>query len=155
VQKHSKLKKAGIVLLILAIPLTLLFVDWFVYPLKTTHPNYSDVNRVFNKMTFPSDWKVVSTSENKGTAGRACPIESESVCYHKSVTYQVPIGLTNDAIQKILEQTGCPSPAFSETNSDTPGRSFVNYRCSIDAVEVTGTLYKKQSNWEASFYVST
>lgn len=153
--RHKKLKKVIEIAAIISIPIILLSIDWFIYPFQTKHPNFSDVNRVFNKMTFPSDWKVVSTSENKGTAGRTCPIESESKCFHKGVIYQIPVNTDQKTIEAILRLTGCPSPIFTD-NKPVGSYPYTNFQCSIDATTVDGGIKKISNNyWELSVYVST
>lgn len=128
-------------------------IDAFVYPFSTTHPNFSDVERVFNKMQFPADWKEVEASENRGTAGRSCPIESSTTCYHKRVLFSVENDLSKEEIEKILMMTGCPAASYTE-NNPKGGIAYDNYSCSVDGVVVSGTLYKKTPSWEASFSVT-
>jgi len=124
-----------------------------VYPLTTTHPNFSDVERVFNKMQFPGGWKEIDSSENRGVAGRLCPIESSTKCYHKRKLFKVENNTTQQYLGTIIKTTGCPSVSYSDemVGGGTP---YSNYTCSIEGLTVSGTLYKRPSGWEASFSVS-
>jgi len=46
--------------------LGLAYIHLAVYPFTSQKPNFADVERVFNKMQFPSDWQEISSSENRG-----------------------------------------------------------------------------------------
>lgn len=146
-------KKFGKILLVLLIPLSLFIINNAVYPFSTTHPNFSDVERVFNKMQFPSDWEEIDSSENRGIAGRACPIESATKCYHKRKLFKLSNKVSLDVIEGILKKTGCSAVSFTE-NKPVEGTSYDNYQCSTEGVTVSGTLYKKSAGWEASFSTS-
>lgn len=143
-------KKLGLLWLIGVVMLGLGYVNLAVYPFGTTSPNYSDVERVFNKMRFPSDWTEIRSSENKGVAGRNCPIESGSVCYHKSKTFKVQDGLTNEEVKSVLVMTGCPSPAEMDTTDSGELQKSTNFDCSVDGLEIGATY----SGPESEVYVS-
>lgn len=129
------LKVGGVVFVLIA----LFVINVAYYPFFTSHPNYSDVERVFNKMQFPSDWQEIRSSENRGIAGRACPIESESKCYHKSKAFKVAEKTSMDTIEAVLKQTGCPIVAIKE-NRPTGGEAYTTFKCSIEALEVSGEI---------------
>jgi hypothetical protein len=129
------------------------YINWEVYPFTTKHPNFSDVERVFNKMQFPADWQQIDESENRGTAGRTCPIEPGSACFHKSKRFKIPQNTDRQIIEGVLKQTGCPAVAFDEIRS-TEKIEYTNYQCSVEGLTIDGTYYQGEK-WEASFYVST
>lgn len=132
-------KKLGLLWLIGVVMLGLGYVNLAVYPFGTTSPNYSDVERVFNKMRFPSDWTEIRSSENKGVAGRNCPIESGSVCYHKSKTFKVPKSTASLDVENKLKESGCPVVAVSESKP-AGGVSYTTFKCSIEGLEVSGEI---------------
>lgn len=140
------LKVGGVIFVLIA----LFVVNVAYYPFFTSHPNYSDVERVFNKMQFPSDWQEIRSSENRGIAGRACPIESESTCYHKSKSFKVPESLSNEDVKRILIQTGCSIPAESDTTEQGEVKKSTNFDCSVDGLNV-GATYRGP---EADVYIS-
>jgi hypothetical protein len=125
----------GVVFLLLGI----FYINLAVYPFATTHPNFSDVERVFNKMQFPGDWQEINSSENRGIAGRACPIESESYCYHKSKTFKVKSDITRLTTEVILKATGCPVVSVKESQP-TGGAAYTSFDCSIEGVSVSGEI---------------
>jgi len=143
------LKKLGLLWLIGIILLGLGYVNMAVYPFATSRPNYSDVERVFNKMQFPGDWQEIRSSENRGIAGRACPIESESACYHKSKTFKVPDTTQKNIIEAVLNSAGCQAVSFTDS-TPSDGDPSTNYACSAEGLSIRGTLYKKPLGWEAS-----
>lgn len=119
--------------------LGLLYVHMFVYPFVASEPNFADVERVFNRMQFPSEWQEIRTSENRGLHGRACPIESESACFHKSKTFHVPQSIENPDIEMILQRTGCSTVQVTE-NNPIGGTPYNNYGCSVEGLDVRGQL---------------
>ncbi len=133
--------------------LGVLFVNQFIYPFSAANPNFADVERVFGKMQFPSDWQQIDQSENRGIAGRQCPIEPGSACFHKSKRFKIPPNTDRQTIEGVLKQTGCPAVAFDEVRS-TEKLEYTNYQCSVEGLTLDGTYYQGDK-WEASFIVST
>lgn len=129
------------------------FINNFVYPFVADSPNFSDVERVFNRMQFPAEWAEIKSSENKGMFGRSCPIEPGSKCFHKGKRYKVPVNTSPDTIEAILKQAGCEQVSFDEQNP-IGGNPYTNYECSVEGLLIDGSL-DKGTNWETSFYVST
>lgn len=152
------MNKAGRRLVIIASVIVVLIVltviNFFVYPFQSAKPNFADVERVFNKIVIPADWVEISSSENRGIAGRACPIEPGSACFHKGIRYTVPNNLSTETIQGVFEGSGCPIVAFTRSDQ-IGGDPYTNFSCSIDGLEVSGTLIEQESGWELSVYVST
>jgi hypothetical protein len=143
------LKVGGVIFVLIAI----FVINVAYYPFFTSHPNYSDVERVFNKMQFPSDWQEIRSSENRGIAGRACPIESESTCYHKSRSFNVPESTTLDSVKSILLQTGCPTVAVSDnTAKDAPKKKYL-LGCSIEGMTI-GADYVEGEYFSTTIYSS-
>lgn len=130
------------------------YIDTSVYPFTSLKPNFADVERVFNRMQFPADWQEIRSSENRGIGGRQCPIESESLCFHKSKMFLTPEKPSKETFEGLLKKTGCTIVSYTE-NMPEDGTQYDNYSCSIDEVKVSGTLYKKQTGWEASFRTSS
>lgn len=96
--------------------LGLLWIHLFIYPFTTSHPNFSDVEKTFNNLHIPKDWKLISKSENKGIAGRACPIESDG-CYSKKADYRVDERTDSLTMTEILKSFGCGPISTSDTSS--------------------------------------
>ncbi len=134
-RNHKTLKVLSILFGVVIIIFGLLYVNFAVYPFTSTTPNYSDVERVFNRMTFPADWKLEKETINKGIAGRQCPIESETACFLKSKTFTLKDKNIVSMLKDLLEETGCKDPVMTD-NTDSEGRRVVEYECSIDAVSL-------------------
>ncbi len=115
-------------------------VDLFFYPLKSAKPNFSDVERVFNKIVVPADWVEISSSENRGIAGRACPIES-SGCFGKSKRFSLDPGTPVENIEHVYESSGCPNASATEDNQ-SGGVAPIRFLCSIDGLTVGGDYYR-------------
>ena len=129
------------------------YVNWFVYPFVSAKPNYADVEKVFNKLQIPPDWVEISRSENKGIAGRQCPIESDG-CFSKGKRYQLNPGVEKSGILEILRSSGCISPTYTETVV-VGGSNTASYECTSGGVRVSGSLIKKDVRWEASVYAGS
>lgn len=116
------------------------FVNWFVYPLKSASPNFKDVETVFNSIKIPNDWVVVDQSENRGIAGRQCPIESDIVCFSKSKTFKVDYDLSNEMIVNVFKTSGCGSVSVTDLREYEKGLYSKDYVCMSGLVYVSGTL---------------
>ena len=129
-------KTLGIFVAILVVLLGVWIFHNSVYPFTTSHPNFSDVERVFNKMQFPSSWQEIDSSENRGVAGRLCPIESSTKCYHKSKTFSIPEATTIEDVKKVLLQTGCPIIGVRDNTAKNDMTKKYSLVCSIDALDI-------------------
>ena len=89
------------------------YVNWFVYPFVSAKPNYADVEKVFNKLQIPPDWVEISRSENKGIAGRQCPIESDG-CFSLSKDFKIRNDLDGAGLVEFMKSAGCISPTISQ-----------------------------------------
>ncbi|MBI1857026.1 hypothetical protein HY003_01255 [Candidatus Saccharibacteria bacterium] len=136
------MKKKIIIGLVVVGMLALGYINLAIYPFRTQHPNFSDVERVFNKMQFPSDWQQISDSENRGIAGRACPVESESWCFHKSRTFRVE-SIDIAKIEEILKQSECPAVSTKESES-TSGNKTVSLECSVKGLSINGSYNERK-----------
>ena len=125
---------------LLAVFGTLTVVNWFIYPFSSAQPNYADVEAVFNKLDIPEGWVVLEARENKGIAGRQCPIEPNTVCFSKEKTFKVPSNTTETSIITIFESSGCISPVIGEKREYTSGKYSQDYICSTQGVIISGTL---------------
>lgn len=152
------MNKAGKRLVITAVAVVLLIVagavNFFVYPFTSAQPNFADVERVFNKIEVPADWVEVSSSENRGIAGRACPIES-SGCFSKSTTFNAPTGTTPEIVQAILGLTGCPLPEPVKTDLGDGRDDSYKLTCSIKGFEAVGNIRNLEDATEIFLTVRT
>jgi hypothetical protein len=139
----------GVLLALLAA----LYINMAVYPFFTSHPNYSDVERVFNKMQFPSDWTEIRSSENRGIAGRACPIESGSVCYHKSRSFNLPTTTTIEQVKSVMQQSGCQAISVSDNTAQGETKKKSLLGCSIDGMRL-GADYSEGEYFSVTVYSS-
>ena len=146
-------KRLVVTAVVVAIIIVLSIINLFVYPLKSSQPNFADVERVFNKIEIPADWVEISSSENSGIAGRACPIES-SGCFSIGKRFNVPSNIAIETIQSVYDDSGCPAVAFKRS-VPIGGDPYTNLTCSVEALEVSGTLIEQESGWELSVYVGT
>ena len=138
---------------VLALFVVLTIVNWFVYPFTSTRPNFADVESTFNKLQIPSDWKVIDQSENRGIAGRQCPVESDG-CFSKGKRFSIPFSTDRAVFIGLLKSAGCISPSFTE-NQVKGGPNTANYECMAGSTRVSGSLIEKVSGWEASIYVGS
>lgn len=132
---RKAVKVTGISFGIVVLLGSILFVHWFVYPFVADKPNYSDVERVFNRMQFPSDWKEVSSSENRGIAGRQCPAESESACFHKNKEFSLTDSTKMDDVKKIFISAGCNSVSVTDNSSERESSKSV-MQCSSEGLTI-------------------
>ena len=125
---------SGIVFLVIATTA----VNWFIYPFSSANPNYADVEAVFDSIQIPGGWIELDRSENRGIAGRQCPIESESMCFHKAKTFQVPSSIGEETTQGIIQTSGCTSPVVKDqTYSGEPIGSKYSLDCMARLVRVS------------------
>lgn len=116
--------KVWLVFIILFIILIASFINFFLWPFQADKPNYSDVEKAYNSIPIPTEWKLKESSENKGTAGRTCPIES-SGCFSKRGLYSLPDGTDVLKMTEFLTSAGCKSISTSDTSSkDTKMYTF-------------------------------
>jgi len=116
----------------------LMIINWFIYPFTSAKPNFKDVETVFNRIQVPSDWQVIDESENSGIAGRQCPIESATMCFHKSKTYTFRDAPTVDKVMQLLMTSGCSS--VETTTSERQDLATINFECISGIVKVRSTL---------------
>lgn len=122
-------------------------VDNFIYPVKPVHPNYTDVDKAFAKLQFPSDWKEISSAENHGLHGRDCDPFNNSGCFHKSKKFTVNDSTSNDRIKEFMMTSGCVEVSESEfTYSGEQKRSF-SFSCQLqNRVKLGVTLRGPESS---------
>lgn len=140
--------------LLIFIFIAITFVNLFVYPLRASNPNFSDVERVFSTLEFPADWKEIDSSENSGWYGRVCPIEG-SGCFSKGKRFTVPLGTTKDQVKEVFKTSGCPVVGEYELRYEDEKRIATNLECSIDGLVVDGTFSEENDTKTVSIYVST
>lgn len=136
----GSLKTVGISLGIVFFLAGLLFVHVFIYPFTVAKPNFSDVEQTFNKMQFPADWQQIDSSQNAGLAGRRCPIEPESACFHKSKTFKLPASVTIEDVKTIMAQTGCSSIAVSDNTAVDSEKIKKNLNCLVGSISVAASF---------------
>lgn len=130
----------------------LFVVDQFVYPFTASPPYFSDVEKVFDRIQIPADWKETARFDNSGIAGKRCPIEPGSVCFLKSKTFQVPLGITTDAVKDVFKSSGCPVVGLVDNSSVNGDREY-RLECSIEGLSVGGDFF--QSKGEVYVSVDT
>lgn len=129
-----------------------LYINFSVYPFTSQKPNFADVERVFNRMQFPAEWQEIRSSENRGIAGRRCPIEPGSACFHKGKTFAIPSDIKNVLIEEVIKQSRCDSVGFTR-QKPIGGDPYTNFTCSAEGLEISGTIYERQGKWEISVTV--
>lgn len=131
--------------------LTILYIDTSVYPFTSQKPNFYDVERVFNRMQFPSNWQEIRSSENRGIAGRQCPIEPSTRCFHKSKTFKVPATTNEKDVVGALLLTGCPAVDVRDNTALGETEKTYSLSCSIDGLDISSSFRGP----EDEVYVST
>jgi hypothetical protein len=106
-------------------------VDNFVYPIKAVHPNYSDVERVFAQLQFPSDWKEISSSEGRGLHGRDCDPFNKAGCFHKAKKFKVPDNTNESSIQQIFSTANCVNTTVKDITPTGDLKSTKTLTCSL------------------------
>ena len=117
-KRQTAIKSAfvwGISLVILLVLVTV--INWFVYPFTSANPNFNDVETVFDSIQVPGDWTVIEQSENRGIAGRQCPIESERVCFLKEKIYKLKNPISNQDIAQ--GYSGCMGVSMNGTQDSS------------------------------------
>ena len=139
-------KKVFVVSGVLLTLIGLWFVNGFLYPLRADSPNYSDVERAFAKLQFPSDWVEVSSSQNSGMFGRGCDRFNDAGCFHKSKTFKVPEATTKDQAKAFLISAGCPGIVESEFTSLGEAKPSFNLECAKSGgIRLGSTIYGSES----------
>ena len=123
-------KKVFVVSGVLLTLVGLWFVNGFVYPLRADSPNYSDVERAFAKLQFPSDWVEVNSSQNSGMFGRGCDRFNAAGCFHKSKTFKVPDTIKAEDVKKVLLNAGCPGVIERDIGYGGDSRPSQSLQCS-------------------------
>lgn len=127
------LKTIGIIFAALVVIVGLWVTNNFIYPFTADDPNFTDVEAAFAKLEFPSDWQEISSSENRGIAGRGCDPFNSSGCFSKNRTFKVVN--TEEAINSvkgIFERSGCigiDEKNVPEGNSSTDPKTATNISC--------------------------
>ena len=131
------------------------FINNFVYPFFPESPNFKDVERVFSRMQFPAEWEELDSTENRGLAGRACPIEPGSRCFQKGKKFRVDSNIDQKIVEEVFKQTGC-SIVSIQRSEPIGGTPYSNFECSVDGLKVDGGVTETSAeSWEVSVYVST
>ena len=106
-------------------------------------------------MQFPPDWQVISESENRGIAGRACHVPSPTWCFHKSKSFKVPFNTTKESFELVLKQTGCDKVEFKR-NTPIGAEPYTKFTCTIDDLSVNGGYNEIVGDaWEATIFVGS
>lgn len=126
------LKVTGIIAAMLFVIVGLWAVDNFYYPLKSESPNYADVEKAFARLQFPSDWKEISSSQNKGLFGRGCDPLNDSGCFHIGKTFSVPDNASSDDVKKIIIESGlCPGVVETDITQQGEVKPSKNLSCGV------------------------
>ncbi len=140
------LKVSAILVGIFAVYLTVTWFDTYVYPFRADSPNFSDVEKSFDSIQFPSDWKEIKSSENRGIKGRGCDPYNSSGCFHKSKTFAVPQNVDINSVKIFLSSEGCPSPNTSSYKNSGDQRESFNFECGVgNGLQYTGNVSGRES----------
>jgi len=135
-----KSKKVVGILVFVIFSIALIIVNFFVYPFQSSSPNYSDVEASFNKISFPNDWTIYKTIENKGIAGRACPIEG-SGCFSKQVFIKLPTNTDLEFIKNFLQSQICVSDLEVRSTKNNSINRYTFY-CEVEKNIMLGSDYR-------------
>jgi hypothetical protein len=127
------------------------FINFFIWPFQASSPNYKDVEKAFNAIKLPDGWEITSITENKGTAGRTCPMEG-SGCFSKRASIKLPEGVDTTVYTRFLADAGCGPISVSDTS--TPTSKMQTYYCNLKNGIRLGSDFKVD-NRETSFITFT
>lgn len=147
-------KKVLVVLGVVVVFITLTAIDNFTYPFKAESPNFSDVERAFSRLQFPSGWVEISTSENRGLHGRGCDPFNDSGCFHKSKTFKVSAETTAEDVKKVLLAAGCPG-VNEESSDPASANRYTELKCAISGLKVNSDIEFSMPNNEVYISVNT
>lgn len=133
-------KKVVWVLVVTVVSMSLLTINFFIYPFQSSRPNFSDVSSEFDKIIFPPDWQITKIIENKGIAGRACPIEG-SGCFSKQAFISLPVNVDKDIVVGVIGDRVCKSPIDIRESKDTAANRYTYY-CAVSEGIMLGGDYK-------------
>ncbi len=122
---------------VFALLLGILYVHLAVYPFWSDHPNFSDVERVFDRIQFPEDWKITESGEDRGIAGRTCPLEG-SGCFSKYVRYMNIGDINKDTLGSIIKTSGCGSVSFNDNTIEGEVTKKYYFSCSTEGISING-----------------
>ncbi len=121
------------------------FINFFIYPFTTTHPNFSDVEAVYNSIEVPNNWELISISEKTGPAGRSCymgnDITGPQYCHRIRNEYDVPSVLTSEGYFDVMDSISCDNKQ-TEALSDTSYRFY----CERNGVEISSSFEISESD---------
>jgi hypothetical protein len=149
----TRSKKSALIigLVVVLIVIVLNVVNWFVYPFTSAKPNFADVEAVYSKLQIPSDWTVIDESENRGIAGRQCPVESSTMCFHLAKTYNAQHIIDRITVENIVLGSGCISvDEKDESQKDDPVEVY-SYTCMSGGVKVIGLWERNGELTEVRF----
>jgi hypothetical protein len=133
----------GIIFGIVALLAVAQWVNWFVYPFTSAKPNFADVETTFNKLQIPKEWKLIETSQNKGLAGRQCPIEGDT-CFYTQKVYELPAGVAKEDIQKVVMSSGCVSTTTKDESQAGLSTKYY-YECMSGGLRIGGSWELKST----------
>lgn len=115
------------------------FINFFIWPFQASSPNYKDVEKAFNAIKIPEGWEIKSITENKGTAGRTCPIENDG-CFSKRALIKLPEGVDSTVYTRFLTEAGCGRISASDSSNKTT--KILSYNCSLGGGINIGSDFK-------------
>lgn len=138
------MKRTWIILgTVIGIPVLLIglwIVHTSIYPFTSKDPNFADVDAAFSKLQFPADWQEISSTENKGIAGRGCDYFDSSGCFHKSKTFKIPETITVDDVKKVLQNVGCGTVNVTDNTKDGENEKSYSLRCTQGKINFAGSF---------------
>ena len=138
---------------VFALLLGILYVHLAVYPFWSDHPNFSDVERVFDRIQFPEDWKITESGEDRGIAGRTCPLEG-SGCFSKFSTFEIPKNTDSFKIENAVKAAGCSS-VISYSSSPDGADPYTDYSCSVGGINIVASTKEGGASWLIRMSVRT
>ena len=146
------LKYIGIGLGIFILLAGIWVTDNFIYQFKSDKTNYSDVEKAFAKLQFPTDWKEIDSSENKGLHGRGCDPLNDAGCFHKSKTFNIPANLSTEDVKAFLIAGGCPGVTITPGGYSEDLKPSYDFNCgTTEGIDYVASL----NGPKAQLYVGT
>lgn len=125
--------------------LVIIYIHFFVWPFDKANPNFSHVEEVFNRMQFPSDWKVISESENNGLHGRRCEFESSTRCFHKAKRFKVSAGTKDEEISQVMRQSTCLNVAAYDLTDKSDNYTSTGFKCQVGQISIDGSIARPEN----------
>lgn len=134
------------IVLVTAIGMVLVIVAIFAF-YQSQRPNYRDLEREFQSLNIPANWKLESNSSNKGFLGLACFQIAGEQCPYIVTDYLVPESRNRADIEETFAK-------ISSTNSESKLLEDDGYgsKCSDSDIEA-GNYYCRRVYDQGGIYL--